>query len=730
MAFLSSIPTGYIQLVAPFVVVLILFWFLGKYILQYRIPARRLYKLLQVLKTQVADTGKKSPSERRTGLNAVFKGTALEHAWQEFEETLHDQLEDVDGELKVRATRSTVPAAYFFATQNIVDTPLKTEYFKHLPGILTGIGIIGTFVGLLIGLYYFDPSNPEQVQASVQLLLSGVRDAFIASALAITVAMYVTNSEKKYLRICYEQVERLTEEIDKQFSAGVGEEYLAALVKAGEENSKETRLLKDSLVTDLRAMLQNLVDTQVRENQKLGEVLSNSYKDAGRDMAKEISASIVDSFHEPLNQIAQTVQVASGDQSGKVQTLLQDILVSFMNRLESTFGQQFNGLHEMMGQSISAMREMQSGFSSLIKDMHEGSESSAAAIQEQLSKTLQELHQSQTLIQQTLREMLSHLQSTVSSIGDESEKAGMKMAEQMEKLFAEGEARHRAMAEQLEAFIQSMKESVSQGQTDTMREIASSVGKLEQQLNDMFQGFEAKRREMDAASDKARETLYGETQSTLGALQAEVSALLASLSKERQGTEQIIQAIGNQAQRTIEGMQLGADKMRTAAERFEAAGNSVTETTKATGFAVQQIHASSNELAGASKEMNALINEYRMNRDATQKTLSILEGILANAQAEAGMRGQVIQDLKTVSDKLHSLNMEASSYLEKISGTLVTGFNTFDDGINRSLTKTLGSLDAELDKAIKALAGGVQDLSDNIEELSDTVERSVAVRTK
>ena len=36
----------------------------------------------------------------------------------------------------------------------MVDAPLRTEFYKHLPGILTGLGIIGTFSGLIIGLQF------------------------------------------------------------------------------------------------------------------------------------------------------------------------------------------------------------------------------------------------------------------------------------------------------------------------------------------------------------------------------------------------------------------------------------------------------------------------------------------------------------------------------------------------------------------------------------------------
>jgi hypothetical protein len=52
----------------------------------------------------------------------------------------------------------------FFSEHALVVTPLKTEFYKHLPGILTGIGIIGTFLGLIMGLSSFDISDPEQAQ--------------------------------------------------------------------------------------------------------------------------------------------------------------------------------------------------------------------------------------------------------------------------------------------------------------------------------------------------------------------------------------------------------------------------------------------------------------------------------------------------------------------------------------------------------------------------------------
>ena len=238
---------------------------------------------------------------------------------------------------------------------------MRTEFYKHLPGILTGIGIVGTFFGLMLGLQSFDPSTPELVNASLDKLLKDVFFAFVGSVFSIGVSILVTLVEKWRLGRCYTLLEGLTETLDSLFDSGVGEEYLAELVRSSAESSIQTRQLKDSLVTDLREMLQNLVDTQVRESLKLADTLSTTYRDSGQLLADQVSGAIENSLKQPLETIAGAVQAASGAQTGQVEGILKDVLVAFMNKLESTFGQQFNGLHDLMGQSVAAMQSMRQG---------------------------------------------------------------------------------------------------------------------------------------------------------------------------------------------------------------------------------------------------------------------------------------------------------------------------------------------------------------------------------
>lgn len=720
-------PSRYL-LVPPAVVLIVLVYFFIIFLRHYWRPAKQLITTLQGLLAQIQNIKTRPIAERQHALGQVLRDTPLQNGWKEYDESLHPQYENRDGELVLCSSRATVPSSFYLTQQNIVDTRLKTEFFKHLPGILTGVGIIGTFGGLLLGLSAFDTSDPAKIQDSVILLLQAVRDAFIASAAAILAAMVVTVMEKSRLRESYALLEKLTEEIDQLFQGGVGEEYLAALVQNSEESAKQTRMLKDSLVNDLREMLQNLVDSQIRENLKLAEALATSYQSASESMASSVSLSIENSFREPLDKIAASVQNASGEQSNMVGNLLQEVLVAFMSKLEGTFGQQFHGMQEMMGQSVAAMQQMQAGFNQLVADMRTASESSGQAIQEQLGRTLQDMQQGQAAMQVAMQDMLAQMQQAVSGMGDQGEAAGLRMAEQLEKLFSQSEIRQQAMAEELQRFVSAMKENVGKGQQDIMDGIASSVDRMETQLDAMLSNFAQNREAMDKGALQAQHQLQQGTQQTVREMGSQVEQLLQALQQEREAGSLQVQQIGEQTEKALAGMKEGADRMRVAAERFEHASTAAASLSSAAGDASRAITGSCDGMSQATRELATQVAEYRSHREIVQKTLATLESIVASSKLEADARQKLAQDYRQLTDRIEQCNAEAASYLQRVNEVLTTSFTSFGSSMEGHVRKSMANMETELEKAIGLLAGGVNNLYENIEELSDVVSKAVAVR--
>lgn len=399
----------------------------------YLFRAVKIVNGLEKYKQSINSIKNNEPDNQLQHLQNLFVQPELKHAWSEFKESLHSQYELEDGEEKIVRIRATAPSASFFSEQQLVDIPLNTELFKHLPGILTGVGIIGTFYGLMIGLKHFDPSTPEQVTSSVNNLLHDVLYAFLGSAFAITFSILITWLEKFYLAKCYKNLEKFTAELDSLYDSGVGEEYLASLVKSSNESATQARHLKESLVTDLRDMLLHLANSQKVENERLATTLSTTYRETGQQFAEQVSGAIENSLKSPLDKIAGAVQTASGDQSGMVQNMLQDVLTAFMAKLDTTFGQQFTSLNEMMGQTVGAIQTIQTGFSALLQDMRQVSDDSRQGSAQLIEQLLSEMKSGQQALQAGMNDMLTSLQASVAKIGAEGEGAGERMARQMEK---------------------------------------------------------------------------------------------------------------------------------------------------------------------------------------------------------------------------------------------------------------------------------------------------------
>jgi hypothetical protein len=406
--FLTSL--GFIPwVVAGFVILLAM-----AFLIWYWLPSRRLRRTLKNVIPALralkpgADT---PPVDRHQVADLLASDRTLAHLWAEYAETLHEQYDQVDGERRLVAIRATVPAEVFFNTQVLVDSPLNTEFFRHLPGLLTGIGIIGTFSGLILGLSGFDPTGDAvAVKKSLDALLGGVREAFYASAFAIAFAMLITFVEKRELNRRYKQVEQLAQAIDALYEAGAGEEYLARLVKAGEESATQTKQLKQSLVDQLKQILTDLTNSQIEAGNRQMQAQIDASQQHSQQMATGVGAAIESSLQAPLQQIANMVERASSQQGTAVQSMLEDLLASFITKIETTFGGQMHGLSDMMTNSVEAMREMQGEFGKLVADLRQAGQSGTEQMGKKLGEMMEQADARQKLVEDQMEAVVKALE--------------------------------------------------------------------------------------------------------------------------------------------------------------------------------------------------------------------------------------------------------------------------------------------------------------------------------
>nr|WP_227615802.1 anti-phage ZorAB system protein ZorA [Acinetobacter ursingii] len=654
------------------------------FVKEYWTPAKRLAKELDDIIKNV-DEGVNF-QESKNSLNSLLSANpTLKHAWENYKNSLHDIREEVDGEFQIISSRSTVSSDMFFSQIAIIDTPLKVDFYKHIPGIITGVGIIATFLGLLFGLLAFDPAgDPAKVQNSLALLLGGVGEAFMASGLAILIAMLITWKEKFWLRECYEKLEQLTTVIDLKFEPDeTSEEYLSQLLKSSQANETNARQLKDSLVNDLKIMMTNLIDENKKNQLTFTAQLTESYSKTSKEMADQIGQSISDHLQAPLEKIASSVQQVSGDQSSAVQELMTDVLTAFMTKLESTFGSQMTGMSEMMTRSVSAMKEMQLGFTQLLTDMKVNSESSTKNLETQMTKMIEDIQSKQNAMAEQMNSMVDHLTKGAEKIGEQGQHT----------------------IDQLNGKVSELIEHMGGTMANVMADIAKQRIQQDQVIADNQQ------------------KLHDQSSTLINDLGSEIKELIVHSQNAVDAYKDNIQKLTHVTTESITGMNSGAEKMRLASEQFNSVGTSLINVTDKTSQLISEVTATSTHLTSASNNLLSLLNDYKNSQDAVNKAIGALEGLIQQAQSEAGMSTKMLDDMSQMTTALNQVKKEIQDYLEQVSDVLVKSFESFGASVETSLNHSLGIYDNTLDQAVKRLSSGVEGLGSFVEELEDLVRQ-------
>lgn len=636
---LSLQVTGSVLLVL-FVAFCIFFGLLG---IIFRV---RLGHVLRTLRKQKINTSE--------GLKRVFQFDAkLTHLWNEFRETLHEQKENRGGKSVVVTLRATVPAESYFNSQFLIDGRLRTELFKHFPGIFTGLGIIGTFAGLISGLQAFHVSdNPGQVRESLDLLLHGVFEAFFVSVAAISIAMLVTLIEKALLTSLYRCTEDLAQYIDSLFVSGAGEDYLSRIVLASEEAASQSKILKDSLVGDLKTILQEVTDRQISAQIQSSATLS-----------QEIAGSIRTSLQGPMEKISDLVARASGDQSSAASEMLKDVMSSFSQRLNELFGGQISGIQDLNQKSAQAMQDA-------VKS-------------------------------------LNHL---VGSLEAANQRSGDAMAERMAKSVEEMERRQSEINDQTRSFVEQIRQLVSTSQTDTSERLQSLLMDLGKQVGSIVGVLQTQSAQTHEDQRQREEAFSSHAHNMVSSMGESVSGVIEQLASSTNQMRHSVETMERTTLSAIDKMSAGARTLEQGAIAFSQAGDKVTNAMTQTASVANKMTEVSGSLNSSASALQSVLVDYQANREATGSMLVEVRAVVESAKREASLTQGILDRIQSATEKLTSAQKEADTYLEGVTEVLATAHESFCDGIARTLDRANSDFHIKLSHAVGLLGSAIQEL--------------------
>jgi len=117
--------------------------------------------------------------ERPLWREARFLGRSLRNEWQQF--LLNA------GQLDLRGI--PCDTREYINEETVIDKPGHSQLAELIPGLLTSLGILGTFMGLMQGLTSVDFSNAEGTIQSIPQLLGGMKFAFATSVAGIACSL-------------------------------------------------------------------------------------------------------------------------------------------------------------------------------------------------------------------------------------------------------------------------------------------------------------------------------------------------------------------------------------------------------------------------------------------------------------------------------------------------------------------------------------------------------------
>jgi chromosome segregation ATPase len=285
----------------------------------------------------------------------------------------------------------------FFAAVALTRLSRAPRFVGYAPTLLTSLGILGTFVGIVVGLMHFDPKD---IDASIPALLAGLKTAFITSLAGMGSAIMfkvlwttpVINPPRK----------------GKELEGAGPEEILGALVQQNETLAGLRTAIAGSEETSLVGQLKLLRSDQ---NDQHKEVMGGIEKD------RETLNQFAGQLWQRLEQFAEMLSKSATEQ---VINALREVIIEFNQKLTEQFGDNFKALDASVQKLVQwqenyrvQLEQMSAQYAQGVEAITQ-TESSVAHISEesrQIPVTMQTLKEVLEVNQHQLAELRNHLEA-------------------------------------------------------------------------------------------------------------------------------------------------------------------------------------------------------------------------------------------------------------------------------------------------------------------------------
>ena len=542
--------------------------------------------------------------------------------WHRFEQTVHRE-PIRDGSVSIYRT---VDSQLAFDEEALVGRPLHTRFINAVPGLLTSLGILGTFVGLTYGLAQIQGSfgTTSALKDGIQDLLKGASIAFSTSVWGIFLSVVFSIFEKRQLRGVRQALSQVQDLINASIPLRRGEAWLSDISRhAGDQTAELKRFNTDLAVSIAQALDEALSARITPAMEKLVsavEGLKNYKEESSVGAIGQLVAEFTRSLSEGSNE---NIDKLNGTLSGVNTTLTRTLEASEENqqRLESSLERHLEDLSGKVGSVLSQLTENQQslqeasnqGLETMLSQINQAVGSQQAAFGEVTSRMSSELQSQMEIISTTVASLAGSVGNETRQISEHAAARLSELAEIVERNVDSASSRFETESQQLQA-------------------MTSGITSLLDRLTDAGEG-------MAIAGEAMRDTATPIQQGT-----AELRGAVASLTSAQVTLSGTIEESERRTADHVERVRASTTVIQEALQTAQSSWTAYSDNFEGLG----------GQLSGVLTELTKNVADYNtVTREGITAYLRDFEGALEKA---VGSIAGAIEALQDVAEDLSSSN--------------------------------------------------------------------------
>lgn len=543
-------------------------------------------------------------------LSRMFEEPALATlapAWHAYDAQVLLQ-PSIDGEDERWAPAS---ADLAFSEDALVDARINRSFYLAVPGLVTGLGLLLTFLAILIAL--LDVRVEESQVFGLEGLVAGLSGKFVSSVVALFFASIFLAFERSLLHRVSNARLRLVRTIDGLVPRRTELAVLADLQKQFEEQSVAMRMLNTDLAPTLNRSL----------SESMGPTLQR--------MAQTI---------DELNQLMRAAEAQKQESiTGSLEAMLARLEQSMVSTLDR-MGQQFaTSLSGSATQQFEQAAGSLSGLARVLGDMNAQSQTTQAALSDLISFARNSTQEQVALGRSQVEDLTTVLRSLMAQMQESTGATLANMTAALTGVVHDLSAKVTDLGASMAATVQQSSTQASSAAARVVEQADAWSQRSANQLAELLERHQAQSERMDELR-RLLETSIAQVRTAIG----EHSTLAAELRRAggELGTVADRAAVSTEALRQVQGgLNQVAQLSATQVEQLAEANRQQQEGWRRVQASMQQYEASFKEVDRAASQLLGQLADHV--RDYTQTTkqgfeqmVAVSNELIANAVSKLG----------------------------------------------------------------------------------------------